>query len=228
MTGSAAEERIRSMVVAMMRQRWPQGRIIHELQCGQGERRLDVACVTADRLVLAEIKSENDVIKRAEAQLAKATTVANEVWLCIAEKHEAAIEAARAYWKRPTEEWDEAREAAAFYRGVKLYVERTREEGHDLRPSFKAEESWRDLPVSPHAQFDLLWADEMRGAIGEFFGGGGVPGALVKLTRGDMIRLAVEHMSGRELRRAVCARLRYRHFPRADDPASVQEPAHAA
>lgn len=107
MTGSIAEEALRAKVEAMMRQRWPGGRIVHELQCGQMERRLDLACITPDRLVLAEIKSERDTLKRAVAQITKAAAVADEVWLCVAARHEAAAAELRPHWL-----------------GVRLYVDR--------------------------------------------------------------------------------------------------------
>lgn len=224
---SLAEERIRAKAEAMMRAYYPGGRIVHELQCGQGEHRLDLACITTDRIVLAEIKSEKDTISRAEKQLIKATSVANEVWLCIASEHEAKVEDARAYWKRPFEEWDEAQYDSRVYRGVKIYIERDKEKPA-LSPSWKINNaSSFDLAPDPYQQFDLLWREEMVSAIALLFGGASIPGMEKSLTRGKLIRLAVEHMSGREMRRAVCQQLRARHFPRADKaiPVETTQPA---
>lgn len=62
----------------------------------------------------------------------------------------------------------------------------------------------------------------MRRALGEHFGGAVLPGVEALLARGRMAALAVEHLSGREVRRAVCRQLRNRAFPRADAPVPLE------
>lgn len=223
MTGSVAEERIRDKVVRQMRMYWPTGRIVHELQCGQGEHRLDVGCITADRIVLAEIKSERDVLKRAEAQLGKALTCATEVWLVVAAEHVEAVKAASKRWRRSFQPWDDQAvgDEPRFFYGVKLWTERDKDPSSYLAPTFTNEDAVSgrfETAPSPASVFDLLWAAEMRAVISDYFGGATLPGAEQALARDRMIRLAVEHMSGREIRRAVCRGLRARHFPRADAP----------
>jgi hypothetical protein len=223
MTASVAEARIRAKTERQMRMYWPTGRIVHELQCGQGEHRLDLACITEDRLVLAEIKSERDVLKRAEKQLGKALTVASEVWLVVAEEHVEPVKTAGRHWRRHAQLWDdaEARDEGRFFYGVKLWTEPSKEPSGYLVSTFNGREGASgqfETTPSPHALFDLLWAEEMRAAIGAFFGGATLPGAEKGLSRWQMTRIAVEHMSGREIRRAVCRGLRARQFARADAP----------
>ena len=64
--GSAAEWEIRDALVLYLRAHLPQARIIHELVCGG--RRVDVAAVEPERILLFEIKSEKDTLDRVEAQ----------------------------------------------------------------------------------------------------------------------------------------------------------------
>jgi hypothetical protein len=217
MAGSAAEERIRAKAEAAMRRRWPGARIIHELQLEQGGIRIDLAAVTEDTIALAEIKSERDVLKRLPAQISRAMACADEVWIVVAAKHEKAIHDIR---MSRGDDYGRAEDARRAISGARTMVERL-----DLDGGLHAD-SWsmsnRPNTPDPRRRFDLLWRDEMASALGRHFGGAAIPGG--KLTRSAMTALAVEHMTGRELRRAVCAQLRDRTFPRADVRASLAEP----
>lgn len=64
MAGSDAEERIRAKVEAELRRQFPTARIIHELVLSSGVSRLDLAAVTRDQIIVAEIKSERDTLSR--------------------------------------------------------------------------------------------------------------------------------------------------------------------
>lgn len=75
-----------------MRLRWPEARIIHELQLEEGGVRIDLAAVGPDFIAVAEIKSEKDTLKRLHRQLYVASQVADECWLAIHPKHEAALD----------------------------------------------------------------------------------------------------------------------------------------
>ncbi|MBU0801677.1 MAG: hypothetical protein KKA05_11845 [Alphaproteobacteria bacterium] len=201
-------------VQAQMRVWWPKGRIIHELVLQQGGVRLDVACVTEDHICVAEIKSSKDVLKRLENQVKRAVEVADEVWVCFALKHAFTVKEMVDRSYRDTESWDEYR--------------RRTENGWQLSRSTLFLETVGGLSlegrrhdkllVDPRIRFDLLWADEMRSALSRHFGGASTS-RWKKLDRHSMAKLAVEHMTGAELRRAVCAQLRNRPFPRADPPA---------
>ena len=219
MAGSVAEERIRKLAVASMRRRWPEARIVHELQLEQGGIRIDLAAVSPDFLALAEIKSERDVLKRLPAQVRRSIAVADEVWIVVAEKHAQAVADMRSSYATGEDEAARSKrwEVAEALRGARVLVE---------RPHGALEmDTWsmRERPNTPdpRRRFDLLWRDEMASALGRHFGGAAIPSA--KLTRSAMTALAIEHMTGRELRRAVCAQLRDRSFPRADVRASLAE-----
>jgi hypothetical protein len=66
---SSAESEIHEAVVARLRLLLPEARIIHELNVDEGKSRVDVAAVTRNRLVFAEIKSEKDKPDRLARQL---------------------------------------------------------------------------------------------------------------------------------------------------------------
>jgi hypothetical protein len=87
MAGSEAEERIRAKVEAEFRRRWPDARIVHELVLNQGGVRIDLAAITEDALIVAEIKSERDVLKRLAGQVKASLRVAQGVWVVVADKH---------------------------------------------------------------------------------------------------------------------------------------------
>lgn len=87
MSGSVAEERIREKVCTALREAYPTARIIHELVLQQGGCRIDVAAITEDRLIVAEVKSERDVLTRLEKQVSEAKRVADGVAVIVAAKH---------------------------------------------------------------------------------------------------------------------------------------------
>ena len=218
MAGSVAEERLREKAVAALRERWPAARIIHELQLEQGGIRIDLAAVTEDFIALVEIKSERDVLKRLPSQISRAMAVADEVRIVTVAKHLKGVTDIRSYRCDDGDDWRDAAEAARAIRGAVVMVERD-----DLGGILRQEESrWRKSvhnTPDPRARWDLLWAGEMRSAIGRHFGGAELRSN--KMPRDGMMAVAVEHMTGRELRRAVCAQLRNRTFPRADPVASL-------
>jgi hypothetical protein len=197
MAGSEAEERIRGVAEAALRRRRPSARIIHELVLDQGTCRIDLASVTEDEIVLVEIKSERDVLKRLGKQLGLATRIANETWLCIGEKHAAAIDQLR--WAR------EDRELSAALRSSRTMIER---DGLLVPCRFSHHPS--DPPVPDVRKvLMMLWAAELQ-HIARPWGGWSKP-------RYWCMRTIVENMNGREIRRAVCDTLRRRPFARADD-----------
>lgn len=213
MGGSEAEERIRAKVVAQLRAAVPGARIIHELEMGGV--RLDVAAVTPDRIVVAEVKSERDTLDRLQRQVRGAVRAAGEVWVCVADRHADEVDARRYPFVRDAK-------GAIQYGADRRPVAK---EGHfdELRECLL----WRETPASLElygrpatpkpplfsAMFSLLHVTEMRESLAAF----SIRGLHRKPSR-DLIQHALEEMSGRDLRRAVCAHLRARTFFRADDP----------
>ena len=218
MAGSEAEERIRAKLVAYMRDRWPTGRIVHELVLEQMGIRLDVASVTEACLIIAEVKSEKDTLKRLVAQLTKAREVGCHVILAVAAKHGPAVEAMR--MGRTVAGETEAQREARYAASRSLHrVEVLVEQGPlgALVPDGWGKSRSSDTPPrDPRQVFDLMWADEMHVAMRRHWG---VP-TMKEMTRARMTAEAVEHMSGRDIRLAVCAALRNRRFARADAPVS--------
>lgn len=231
MAGSEAEERIRSKVVSALRRLHPDARIIHELVIEQGGVRLDVAAVERDCLVVVEIKSERDVLKRLPEQVRVATSVAQCVWVAVAPRWADQVAAmAQDYVRKPLYGppgdprhggWSNPEPHLVCKNPTFLpelakcrllgeaedRLEVLRSEGRYSRPL-----AGQATGRFPTAMIKMLWADELRGILG----------AHRIATHGRMARDAamaamVESMTGGEIRRSVCAALRARPFARADD-----------
>lgn len=229
MAGSEAEERIRVKAEAWLRQRCPDARIIHELVLEQGGSRIDLAAVTPDMIVAVEIKSERDVLDRLKHQLEAALKVADHVVLAaspckvakLADLH------ARFCYDEP---WVEDRDKSGnlistrpaenpkyvgpWPQRVRVLVEV--EDEFLIDPDFRLPfprpqrnpigSPRRDL--SPYNRLCMLWASELQ-AISN-----------LASKREVCASHVVETMTGGDIRRAVCAALRQRKFPRADPPVS--------
>lgn len=81
---SEAEARIRDKAERLLRHHWPDARIIHEFELGGV--RLDLAAVTPERLILGEVKSENDTLTRLSRQMEWGARVGGPVFLFCAER----------------------------------------------------------------------------------------------------------------------------------------------
>lgn len=136
-SGSDAEERIRLKAEAALRAAWPSARIIHELVLEQGGCRIDLAGVTADRIIAVEIKSERDVLTRLKAQVDAARKVADSISVIVASKY-----------------LDNAREIAGWLNVCAEDDALT----HLLRQQRGAYESCCNAP----ARLQMLWASELR------------------------------------------------------------------
>lgn len=206
MSGSIAEERIRAKVEADMRRRYPDARIIHELVLSQGGVRIDLAVVTPDQLIVAEVKSERDTLKRLAEQATVAVEVAQQVWIVLAEKHVEPVLQRRERWifpVRPGPAVDNPDHIAAL---DQCWIYRETDGGLDVVDRYAGR--MQPTRANPLAMLHMLWADELR-TIAQ--GGKG-------LSRLPAMDLCVEHLGGRQIRRAVSAPLRRRAFPRADAP----------
>lgn len=191
MAGSQAEERIRAKAEAMLRRRFPDARIIHELVLKQGGCRIDLAAVTDDFIALVEIKSERDVLTRLPAQIDAMLAVGDLFAVCVAEPVRPKIK--RAY---------EPGEGLKIPWGVALFVEEGDAFGEDRFGDFNDLQPRR--LCNPADRLEMLWADELKAISG------------TNLSRQPAKHLICETMTGRQIRRAVCSALRARHFPRAD------------
>lgn len=197
MAGSNAEERIRAKVVALLRHLYPDARIIHELdlQCGV---RVDLAAVTPAEIILAEIKSERDTLTRLPRQAKAMHRLGVEFWVVVARE-----------WAKAVRDVD-VETRSALYGGVVML-----EEPERLVPLWgvPGPKGRRDRRLQ-HNHQALLWlilAGEARAHAAPF-------GAKLRTYGPECRRLMHDHLTGLELRAAVCRSLRARHFARADDP----------
>lgn len=82
------ESRMRKLVVAELRKRWPDARIVHELPLFAAhlrqKRRIDLAAITPNEIIVAEIKSGGDTLDRLEAQIRAFLPVASRVIVALA------------------------------------------------------------------------------------------------------------------------------------------------
>jgi hypothetical protein len=226
MAGSEAEERIRTKVEAALRAEHPDARIVHELNTEQMGVRLDLASVRANALAMIEIKSERDVLKRLQSQLAAALKVTGDVRVYAAEKHRAALLSASREHKLDADGktimvWSEDGRRGSYIpnpdfiretRRARILIET--DDGFELlEPTHGG--WWPRLVMEhiadPRALFEMLWAEEMRVALND-----ANLGAPPRASRGIMKRLALDHMTGSQIRAAVCRALRSRPFARAD------------
>ncbi len=75
---------MRSIIVPELRQRWPNGRIIHELPTRYSTNRIDIAAVTPTEIISVEIKSSRDVCDRLDAQLRAFTPISSRTIVALA------------------------------------------------------------------------------------------------------------------------------------------------
>lgn len=227
MAGSAAEERIRAKVEAALRREFPDARIAHEVNISQGGCRMDLAAVRPSFLSLVEIKSERDVLKRLPEQVRQALTITGDVRVYIAAKHAKAVGAMMDEYVRGPDGryqvvWSEDGRRGTYTPNriycrdltrCRVYVE-TEDGFSDLDPHM-ANHWVRDVMhhMPDHrAMLEMLWADELRALLASHR-----VGTTPKSSREVNKRLALEFLTGRQIREGVCTSLRDRPFARADD-----------
>jgi hypothetical protein len=199
---------MRDVVAAHLRAAIPNVRIVHELVCGSC--RADIAAVSIDRIVLVELKSERDVLKRAEKQMDTFGRLAHGAVLVLDQKffdrtpynNGAARCVAPDGWERSVdgEVWHYPQPSpSADYGSGSLYRWQL------PRPSLRQPRAFDFL--------GLLWRAEL---VDE-----AVRHRIDAHRKMDMVTIAAAmawHMTGREIAEAVCRQLRLRSFPEADEP----------
>jgi hypothetical protein len=224
MSGSIAEERIREKTVLALRAKFPGCRIIHELDLQNGCR-IDIAAVTDDRFIVAEIKSERDTLHRLGPQMVAASKVANEWWLILHNEHEPRLEAARCLKSYPNIRADLVALCDKHRAKIKalddLQCRATSNsrlmyecvETADLRPGI-----WggRWPPeIAPHSRhmLNVLLCFEL-----EMIGARWALDYKKRTSKQWMIAAIREYLTGKQIRQEVCRALRTRSFARADAP----------
>lgn len=185
---SAAEARIREKAERLLRQHFPDARIVHEFDLGGV--RLDLAAITEDRLVLVEIKSENDTLSRLENQVRCASQIGGLTLVMVAEKWVGQMPRLSSQALQMVEDG----EGFTCFHGANYRYPLSL---HHLAPH-------RDS-YDNRALMSLLLKPELF-ALAKPFGG---------KSRHDVPALqhtVHENLNGREIRRGVMAALRARHF----------------
>lgn len=206
---SAAEREIRDAVVAWCRSEMPDRRIVHELNtCGTGSPRADLAAVGREELVLFEIKSERDTLDRLKTQIPAFLEISHHTVL-VAHRRWFDVRVLRdgSTCQVPSERLEEARRRLPI--GCLWAYP---------KPSGAGEWAMLDRhqrPPQPRAEtfLRLLWRDELMAECALHR-----VGVHRRATMQHMIREMAWAMSGKEVARAVCRRLRRRAFAEADPP----------
>jgi len=187
---SEAEARIRAKAERLLRGLFPDARIVHEFVVGGV--RLDLAAITSDRLILAEIKSELDSLARLERQVVGGRRVGGPLLVCFAPKWRDGVRRARAAGNLWGAEW----------------LEETEDGFAGLVPARIADrfDRW-----SSRALLSLLLKPEIL-ELTRPFGGRG------RNTVAELRNMAHEHLTGRQIRLATMAALRARRFGWVCDP----------
>lgn len=213
---SQAEGEIRDAVVARIRERRPEARIIHEINVSTfGPNRIDLIAVDRAEIIAVEIKSAKDKLDRLPAQMKAMEAVAHHAIAAVHEKF--LVEQVTNRWAAHSE-----RDGQFFMRTLPkglesadawVYPENRRAmhaDGFDDIAAWRFPSETTDTAL-PAAGLDLLWRDELyhlcgtlRVAVGR------------RATMGEMTRLLRWHCNGKELTRGVCAMLRARRCKEAD------------
>ncbi|MEP9389629.1 NERD domain-containing protein [Mesorhizobium sp. KR9-304] len=214
---SQAEADIRDAVVARIRERRPQARIIHEINVSTyGPNRIDLIAVDRAEIIAVEIKSEKDKLDRLPAQMTAMKAVAHHGVAALHEKF--LVEQVTNQWSAHCE-----RDGAFYMRtlpdGLKysdsawVYPERRRAmpgADHDHLASWRFPPQNLDTAL-PWDALDLLWRAELYELCGALR-----ISANSRSTMTDMSRQLRWLCTGRELTRGICALLRARRCIEAD------------
>jgi hypothetical protein len=211
---SAAEQEIRTAVVDRLRLLRPAARICHEVNCGSGPTRMDLIAVDATEIIGVEIKSEKDVMKRAETQLKGMRDVAHHSILALhevhLEEHETNAWAAH-YGKLDGNHYALQVPKLEYGQIPWVYPERTRCANYDGETGPWREPERRLQFALPSTAIHLLWRDELAWLCDHLSVSRGR-----RSTMRDMVRALCWHANGKELTAGICAALRHRKFAEAD------------
>ena len=218
---SAAEAEIRDAVVARLRERRPDARIIHEINVSTyGPNRIDVLAVSPSEIIAVEIKSAKDKLDRLPRQIESMKGCAHHVIAALHDKF--LVEKVSNKWAAHSE-----RDGVLYCRVLPetirdhqvefwIYPEKRRammtvvEGGHDHIASWGVPQQ-RFEAALPSGALDLLWRDELAWLCGSL---GIATGR--RSTMSEMVAALRWHCNGRELTKGICAALRRRECVEAD------------
>ncbi|MFC3704492.1 NERD domain-containing protein [Devosia honganensis] len=214
---SSDEGEVREAVVARIRERRPEARIIHEINVSSyGPNRIDVLAVSPAEIIAVEIKSAKDKLDRLPKQIESMKGCAHHVIAALHDKFLIEVPANRG--------------CAHFERDGKFYSRTTpviRPRPHEVwvfpearralpEASHDFLEKWQ-MPAQqfqaalPAGAIDLLWRDELAWLCGSL----GVAAGR-RSTMPEMVAALRWHCNGSELTKGICSAIRRRECAEAD------------
>lgn len=203
---SSEELQMRELIVPVLRKRYPTARIIHELPLRYSSNRIDLAAVTETEIVSVEIKSSRDVADRLEVQLKAFAPVSTRIIAALAPKWnvelpmlEKQTKHGTCHYSQYTEAQEAIRRAGSCYEIETWTVDaekKTVDTGHSYT---RNGHPWpyRMLHILHVAELMRI-ADDHRISYGK------------RATHESLADSCSDHLSGKEVRRAVCGALRAR------------------
>jgi hypothetical protein len=213
MAGSSVEREIRNTVIDKVRQFRPGSRIIHELNtAGTGSPRADLAVVGPAEILLFEIKSERDVLKRLEHQWKAFNACSHQTFLVLDRKFFIEKEYANGAGVRyePTEFLSSVFTSPQIRNNVWTYPEPKKNANKYMDQTWKFK-SLYDTPCT-RAMLNLLWRAELVELCQKL--------SLPYMSRDNMAKLTerlILGATGRQITEGVCQSLRTRKFAEADE-----------
>jgi len=216
---SPAEAEIRDAVVARIRQRRPDARIIHEINVSTyGPNRIDLIAVDRAEIIAFEIKSAKDKLDRLPAQAESMGRVAHHVVAAIHEKFlvEQKTNPWAAHYQRDGEFYLKSLPAGDGCTEVWVFPEMRRAMKSVVEGGIDTTANWRFPALRMEASLPgdalgMLWRNELRDLCGAL--------RVSTSRRSDMATMEKAlrwHCTGKELTRGVCAMLRARRCIEAD------------
>ncbi|QDZ10544.1 NERD domain-containing protein [Devosia ginsengisoli] len=214
---SSAEGEIREAVVARLRERRPDARIIHEINVSTyGPNRIDVLAVSPTEIIAVEVKSSKDKLDRLPAQVGAMRGCAHQVIAALHEKFlvEKPTNRGAAHYKRDglfylrsTPDLDCRPDSVWVFPEIKRNMH---EDGWCHLAPWQLATAKFDAPL-PAGAIDLLWRDELAWLCGSL----GVA-ASRRTNMGEMVSALRWNCTGREITKGICTALRRRICTEAD------------
>ena len=211
---SNEELSMRALLVPEMRKRWPGARIIHELPLRYSEKRIDLAAITETEIISVEIKSSRDTLDRLHGQVRGFVPVSDLIVVALAPGH----------WTKEEMVWEEGPRGRV---GSIRYCDADRilqEFGYSIGVWLADTENGRvQVERDAYDNKPGLWSAQLLDLlhVAELINVASAHRVAVGKKRPDhrtLVRACHDVMSGREVKRAVCAALRARSaFDKASD-----------
>lgn len=202
-----------------LRKRWLGARIIHELPLRYSERRIDLAAVTEDKIILVEIKSSKDVADRLESQLRGFLPISYLVCVALAPKWNEKRSLVPRKVRGGTHYDEDLTECQAVIKRIGYRIETWTVDAVGKTVE-KTDGGYAYNPWPwPYKMLEVLHVAELAEiAFRHRIYTGKRP------CHTKILEACCEHMNGREVRAAVCRALRARNaFAKESDPPILVE-----